>query len=574
MSIEMSNQTLNNKPLEAVEIIKENSNYLRGTIARELLNPVTGSITANDTQLTKFHGIYQQDDRDLRKERSQQKLEPLYSFMIRARVPGGICQPKQWLSIDDMADRYANGSIRITTRQAFQFHGVIKTKLKATVAAINQQMMDTIAACGDVNRNVMCTANPELSSIHQQVYQDAKAISEHLTPQTNAYHEIWLDGEKLDTEPKQDHEPIYGKTYLPRKFKTAVVVPPDNDVDVTAHDLGYIAITQDQKLIGYNVTVGGGMGSTHGDSTTFPLLAHTLGFCKPEQILAVAENIVKIQRDFGDRTNRKHARFKYTVDDHGINWVRDQLTERMGVALEPAHAVKFTHNGDRFGWRQNQDGSWNYTLFIANGRVKDDSDLQLKTALREIAKIHSGDFRLTANQNLIIAKVSTSEKLSIEQLLLQYQLTKAISPTRQLSMACVALPTCALAMAEAERYLPDLINHVDALQTKYHIADRGIMIRMTGCPNGCARPFVAEIGFVGKALGRYNMYLGGKFDGTRLNQLFKENINEAEILKQLDLLIAHYAKASNDNEAFGDFVIRHNYVNAVKHGVEVNILRV
>ncbi len=559
--------------LEAVEHIKNDSNYLRGTIATELLNDVTGSITESDTQLTKFHGIYQQDDRDLRKERSKQKLEPLYSFMIRARVPGGICQPHQWLAIDDMADQYANGSIRITTRQAFQFHGVIKNTLKDTVAAINQQLMDTIAACGDVNRNVMCTANPELSAIHEQVFNAATAISAHLTPQTAAYHEIWLDGEKVITEPVADHEPIYGKTYLPRKFKTAVVIPPDNDVDVQAHDLGFVAIVKDQQLLGFNVTVGGGMGSTHGDPKTFPLLAQTLGFCSPEQVLTVAENIVKIQRDHGDRTNRKHARFKYTVDDHGMEWVKSQLAERMGFALAEPHKVVFTHNGDRFGWRQNSDGSWNHTLFIANGRVKDDAHTQVRSALRAIAQVHQGDFRLTANQNLIIAQIPAQEKSKIEDLLQQHDLVDSISLTRQLSMACVAFPTCTLAMAEAERYLPDLITEIEHLQQKHDIADRGIMISMTGCPNGCARPFIAEIGFVGKALGRYNMYLGGRKNGTRLNQLFAENINESSILEHLDQLLGHYANAANDEEDFGDFVVRQGYVDAVKHGIEVNIKR-
>ncbi len=563
--------TENKQQLEAVEHIKSDSNYLRGTIAKELLNDITGSITEDDTQLTKFHGIYQQDDRDLRKERSQQKLEPLYSFMIRARVPGGICTPQQWLAIDDMADTYANGSIRITTRQAFQFHGVIKTKLKRTVAAINQHLMDTIAACGDVNRNVMCTANPELSSVHQKVYETAQAISDHLTPQTSAYHEIWLDGKKVITEPTQDHEPIYGKTYLPRKFKTAVVIPPDNDVDVLAHDLGFVAVINNQELLGFNVTVGGGMGSTHGDPKTFPLLAHTLGFCLPDQVLEVAENIVKIQRDFGDRTNRKHARFKYTVDDHGIDWVRDQLLERMEVPLKPAHEVEFSHNGDRFGWRENQDGSWNHTLFIANGRVIDNDNLKLKSALREIAAVHSGDFRLTANQNLIIAQVQPNQKSAINTLLEKYQVTTAISATRKLSMACVAFPTCTLAMAEAERYLPDLISEIEALQQKHGILERGIMVRMTGCPNGCARPFIAEIGFVGKALGRYNMYLGGAINGNRLNQLYEENINEAQILKKLDQIIGHYANEGESNEAFGDFVIRLGYVKKVKHGSEVNL---
>jgi sulfite reductase (NADPH) hemoprotein beta-component len=561
----------NNKPLEAVEHIKDRSNYLRGTIATELENPITGSITADDTQLTKFHGIYQQDDRDLRKERARQKLEPLYSFMIRARVPGGVMTTDQWRAVDQMADEYANGSIRLTTRQAFQFHGVIKRKLKATVAAINQQLMDTLAACGDVNRNVMCTANPELTAIHQQVYEDAGRISTHLTPQTRAYHEIWLDGKQLTTAPQADHEPIYGKTYLPRKFKTAVVIPPDNDVDVLAHDLGFVAIIREQQLAGYNVTVGGGMGTTHGDPETFPLLAQTVGFCRPEQITEVAEQIVKIQRDHGDRTNRKHARFKYTVDDHGLDWLRDQLTERLGWSLDPPREAPFTHNGDRYGWRQNQDGSWLHTLYIASGRVQDDERSTLRSALREIAQTHQGTFRLTANQNLIIAGVAEEHKAHIDQLLKKHGVIDQVSPTRSLSMACVAFPTCALAMAEAERYLPDLIDEIDRLQAQHGISDRGIVTRMTGCPNGCARPFMAELGFVGKAPGRYNMYLGGNPQGTRLNQMYRENITEQQILTSLDELLAAYAKDAEADEAFGDFVIRAGFVQAVSHGRQVHL---
>jgi len=563
--------TDNSKTLEAVEYIKDHSNYLRGTIASELENPITGSITADDTQLTKFHGIYQQDDRDLRKERARQKLEPLYSFMIRARVPGGVMTTDQWLAVDQMADAYANGSIRLTTRQAFQFHGVIKRKLKATVAAINQQLMDTLAACGDVNRNVMCTANPELTSIHQQVYEDAGRISAHLTPQTRAYHEIWLDGKPVTTTPQADHEPIYGKTYLPRKFKTAVVIPPDNDVDVLAHDLGFVAIIKDQQLAGYNVTVGGGMGTTHGDPDTFPLLAQTVGFCRPEQITEVAEQIVKIQRDHGDRTNRKHARFKYTVDDHGLDWVRDQLTDRLGWSLEPAEEVNFTHNGDRYGWRQNQDGSWLHTLYIASGRVQDDQRSTLRSALRDIAESHRGTFRLTANQNLIIAGVAEDQKAHIDQILKKHGVIDQVSPTRSLSMACVAFPTCALAMAEAERFLPDLIDEIDRLQLDHGIADRGIVTRITGCPNGCARPFMAELGFVGKAPGRYNLYLGGNPQGTRLNQMYRENITEQEIISILDELLGTYAKDAEADEAFGDFVIRAGFVNAVNHGRQVHL---
>lgn len=569
----MSNDNQNDK-LEAVEHIKINSNYLRGTIVESLNDPITGSIAEDDTQLTKFHGTYQQYDRDSVKQRQKQKLEPAYSFMIRARVPGGVCTPKQWLAIDEMADHYANQTIRLTTRQAFQFHGVIKNKLKATIAAINSTLLDTLAACGDVNRNIMCSASPEVSAVHEHVFNDSVAISEHLLPQTRAYHEIWLDGEKVtDTSSSTpDHEPVYGKTYLPRKFKIAVVIPPSNDVDVLAHDLGFVAVVENDKLLGYNVTCGGGMGTTHGDPKTFPLLAHTIGFCSPEQAVAVAEAVVKTQRDHGCRTNRKHARFKYTVDDHGVEWLQQQLADRLGYKLQAAKPVTFTSHGDRFGWQQNHDGSWNHTLFISNGRVVDNEQTQIRSALKAIAHVHQGDFRITPNQNLTIAQVSDENKAAIDVLLTQYLSKGQASATRQLAMACVALPSCTLAMAEAERYLPDFITQVEAIQAKHGILDRPISIRMTGCPNGCARPFVSEIGFVGKALGRYNMYLGGQPNGNRLNQLFQENITEKEILSHLDHLIGAYAQTGNEGEAFGDFVIRSGHVKSVTHGIEVHMV--
>ncbi|WP_154221957.1 NADPH-dependent assimilatory sulfite reductase hemoprotein subunit [Marinicella rhabdoformis] len=568
----MTNETKNER-LDAVEHIKINSNYLRGTIVESLNDPITGSIAEDDTQLTKFHGTYQQYDRDSAKQRQKQKLEPSYSFMIRARVPGGICSTEQWLAIDEMADTYANQTIRLTTRQAFQFHGVIKTKLKPTIAAINQTLLDTLAACGDVNRNIMCSASPEVSAVHQQVFKDSVAISEHLLPQTRAYHEIWLDGEKVTESPSSnpDHEPVYGKTYLPRKFKIAVVIPPSNDVDVLAHDLGFIAITENDQLVGYNVTCGGGMGTTHGDPKTFPLLAHVVGFCLPEQAVAVAEAVVKTQRDHGCRTNRKHARFKYTVDDHGVEWLQQQLADRLGYALQEAKPFELTSHGDRFGWHQNHDGSWNHTLFISNGRVIDNEQTQIRSALKSIAQAYQGEFRITPNQNLTIAQVAESDKALIDDLLNQHQINGKPSATRQLAMACVALPTCSLAMAEAERYLPDFITEVEKIQSKHGIAGKPISIRMTGCPNGCARPFVSEVGFVGKAPGRYNMYLGGQPNGNRLNQLFRENITESDILSHLDALIGDYAKAGNTGEAFGDFVIRQGHVKAVTHGIEVHI---
>lgn len=568
MSINMNNKT----DLEAVEIIKLDSDFLRGGISQGLNNNITGSLAESDTQLTKFHGIYQQHDRDTLVQRRKQKLEPSYSFMIRARVAGGICTPKQWLVMDDLAQEYANNSIRLTTRQAFQLHGVLKKNLKTTIAEINKSLLDTIAACGDVNRNVMCTPNPEKSETHQDVYNVAAKISHHLTPNTTAYHEIWLDKKKVESS--TDHEPIYGKSYLPRKFKIVVAIPPDNDVDIYAHDLGFIAIIENKKLLGFNITVGGGMGTTHSDAKTFPLLSQVIGFCETDKVCELAEHVVKIQRDFGDRSNRKHARFKYTIDDRGIKWFKDELHKRLNWKLSEAMPFEFTTRGDQFGWSENHNKNWNLSLFIENGRIIDNDRFSLKTALKKIAQLSIGDFRITANQNLILAQIPSKDKIIIEQILSQYNVMYKQSLLKDNAMACVALPTCALAMAEAERYLPSLLDKIETIQTKYKIADRPIVTRMTGCPNGCARPFVAELAFVGKGPGKYNMYLGGSFTGHRLNHLYRENINQQTILQELDEIFKDYANNAVKNEYFGDFVIRSNYVNQISHGSQVHQLKI
>ncbi len=555
------------KKLSDVEHIKAKSNYLRGTITEGLADAVTGAIADDDTNLIKFHGIYQQDDRDLRQERAKQKLEPAYMFMIRVRVPGGVCTPAQWLHMDELARTYANGTLRLTTRQAFQLHGVLKTDLKTTMAKINLGLLDTIAACGDVNRNVMCNPNPYQSAVHAEVYEWAKRISDHLTPQTKAYYEIWLDQQKV-AGGEEEPEPIYGKTYLPRKFKTVIAIPPSNDVDVYAHDLGFIAIVENERLVGFNVTVGGGMGMTHGDKATYPRLAEVIGFCKPEQVLMVAEQVVKIQRDYGDRTNRKHARLKYTIADRGIEWFNRELEGRLGWLLKPAYPFEFTSNGDRLGWVKGINGKWHFTLFVQNGRVKDSEDYLLMTGLREIAKVHTGDFRLTANQNVIIANISARQKNRISKIMEHYRLDQnnQYSALRLNSMACVAMPTCGLAMAESERYLPTLITKLEHIINAAGLWDEAITMRMTGCPNGCARPYLAEIGFVGKAPGRYNLYLGAGFAGERLNKMYRENITEEDILRELTPIIQHYAQDRQPGEHFGQFVIRAGYIKAVTQG--------
>ena len=555
------------KKLSPNEGIKIASNYLRGTIAEGLADVTTGSMSAHDQQLLKFHGTYQQDDRDLRAERRKHKLEKAYSFMIRIRVPGGVATPAQWLEVDRMATQFANGTIKLTTRQAFQFHGVIKSNLKRTMRKINQTAMDTIAACGDVNRNVMCNPNPYLSDVHADVLKVAQGISDHLTPKTRAYHEIWLDGEKIESS-EEEVEPIYGKTYLPRKFKITIAVPPSNDVDIYANCLSYIAIVEDGKLAGFNVAVGGGMGSTHNNDKTYPRLADVIGFCTVDQAVDVAEKIVLIQRDFGDRTDRKHARFKYTVDDHGPDWILAKLNEYLGYELGPVRPFEFTDNGDRYGWTEDPNGNSHLTLFIQGGRVLDTETYPLRTGLREIAKVHDGDFRLTANQNLIIANVSPAKRPEIEKLLEQYGIKDSHdkSALRLNSLACVALPTCGLSLAEAERYLPDLLTELEETIEENGLRHDAITIRMTGCPNGCARPYIAEIAFVGRAPGKYNVYLGGGFAGQRLSKLYRESVPSTEIKDLLAPVIAHYARERNDGERFGDFCIRAGYVNETKQG--------
>lgn len=559
----------NSAPHSDVEHIKKSSNYLRGSLEETLKDPITGSIPEDDNRLMKFHGSYMQDDRDLRTERNKQKLEPAYQFMLRVRAAGGVVTTDQWLMMDRIAQQYANGTIRLTTRQSFQLHGVIKWNMKRTIKEVNDALLTTLAACGDVNRNVMCNPNPYQSDIHAEVYEWAGRISEHLNPQTKAYHEIWLDGEKvIDSLEGVEQEPIYGPVYLPRKFKIGMAVPPSNDVDVFSQDLGYIAVIEDGRLKGFNVAVGGGMGMTHGDPLTYPQVGQVIGFCTPEQVIDVAEKTVTIQRDYGDRAVRKHARFKYTIDDRGIDWFIDELHNRLGWKLEEARPYHFDHNGDRFGWVKGSNNKWHFTLFIQNGRIKDEGNHQLMTGLREIAKVHNGEFRLTPNQNLVISNISSQKKKKIEEMFKTYGLTEGgqYSALRRNSMACVALPTCGLAMAESERYLPELLNKIEPMLDEVGLRDEDIVIRMTGCPNGCARPMLAELAFIGKAPGKYNMYLGGGFTGNRLNKLYKENIGESEILDSLRPILSQYAQERREGEHFGDFTIRAGYVKEVRSG--------
>ncbi|WHZ05497.1 assimilatory sulfite reductase (NADPH) hemoprotein subunit [Neobacillus sp. YX16] len=552
-----------------VERIKSESNFLRGTLKEVMLDRISAGIPDDDNRLMKHHGSYLQDDRDLRNERQKQKLEPAYQFMLRVRLPGGVATPSQWLVLDELADKNGNGTLKLTTRQTFQMHGILKWNMKNTIQEIHSTLLDTIAACGDVNRNVLCTSNPYQSEIHMEVYEWAKHLSNYLLPRSRAYHEVWLDEEKVAGSPETDDvEPMYGPLYLPRKFKIAIAVPPSNDIDVFSQDLGLIAIVEDGKLIGFNVAIGGGMGSSHGDKETYPQLAKVIGFCTPDQIQDVAEKIITIQRDYGNRSERKNARFKYTVDRLGLETVKEELENRLGWSLDEAKPYHFDDNGDRYGWVKGVQGKWHYTLYIQNGRVADSDDYKLKTALREIAKVHKGEFRVSANQNVIIADVSSQKKKKINELIEQYGLTDGshYSALRRSSMACVALPTCGLAMAEAERYLPKLIDKIEDILDENGLRDKEITIRMTGCPNGCARPGLGEIAFMGKAVGKYNMYLGAAFDGSRLNKMYRENIGEEEILSELRVILSRYAKEREQEEHFGDFVIRAGIVQATTDG--------
>ncbi len=558
------------KQLHLNESLKRDSNYLRGDLAADLADITTGNITPSSKELMKFHGCYIQDDRDVRAGRRKYLLEKAFSFLIRVRLPGGVCTPEQWLKMDYVADTFANKTLKITTRQTFQLHGVIKTQLKRTIQEMNSVMVDTIAACGDVNRNVLCNSNPHLSKKHATILKLANDLSNHLRPRGHAYHEIFLDGEKVITSEKT-LEPLYGETYLPRKFKIAIAIPPDNDVDVYGNDLAFIAIIEDGELVGYNVAVGGGMGMTHGVEATYPRIADVIGFVKADQVIETAEKVMLVQRDFGDRVDRAHARFKYTIDDRSLEWVTEEINKRLnGFQMEAPRDYTFESNGDRFGWIEDENGNSHLNLFIQGGRVLDMPGFHMKTGLREIAKIHDGEYRLTTNQNLIIANISAEKRPQIDALLAEYKLLDSHkqSGLRLNSIACVALPTCGLALAEAERFLPQVLTEIEEILEKCGLRHDEITIRMTGCPNGCARPYLAEIALVGKGPDKYNLYLGGGFVGDRMNKLYRESVSGDDIKKELKPIFEAYAKKRNEGERLGDFCVRLGYVAATVQGLD------
>jgi len=549
--------------LSPIEKIKEESDNLRGTLKESLADEITGVVADPDQAVIKFHGIYMQDDRDRREERALKKLERAYSYMIRLRLPGGVMTAEQWLALDQVAEDHSTGVIKITTRQTLQLHGILKSGLKPTIQAFNLAKLDSIATCGDINRNVVSAAHPKQSPIYAQIHDYADKISTLLMPKTKAYYEVWLDEDKI-LDKKDEEDPLYGKTYLPRKFKIAIAIPPNNEVDVYANDIGLIAIIESGKLKGFNIVAGGGMSATHGNEQTYPRVASDICFCATEEdTLNTVYQIVTIQRDYGNRGDRKLARLKYTLDNHGLDWFKAELATRLGHALEAPKPYEFTDRSDYYGWHQNHEGLWYYTLYVENGRVCDENGLNMRTAMNELAATGLLNFRFTCNQNLTLGDIKDTDKAAVSAILAKYGLdtyTEGTSYLRKNSMACVALPTCPLAFAEAQRYLPTLVGKIEPILEKHNVSEQDITIRMTGCPNGCARPYIAEIALVGVAPGIYNLHLGGDLQGTRLNKKYKQSLDEAGILQELETIIGNYSTERSAGERFGDYVMRKELV--------------
>ncbi len=538
------------------EVIKEAIPTLAGTIAQTLADPTIDRFSDDDNQFLKFHGIYQEDDRDVRKTGKK------YIMMVRLRLPGGIMSPDQYLACDALSRKYANGTLRVTSRQSIQFHGIVKSGLGPLMKGLNEAMISTLSACGDVNRNVIAPPTPAMTKLGEEVQQLTRDVAMALAPRTKAYHSIWVDGVQLnldDPENKEFVDPLYGKTYLPRKFKVGFVIPPLNDIDVFTNCCGFIAIADEQgKLAGFNLTAGGGMGKSHGNNATFPRLADVIGFIRPEQVVETAKTVLTIHRDFGDRSNRKHARLKYVLADRGVEWFRQEMERRLGFKFEAAKPFRFNKQGDPFGWGKQMDGKLFLGLFIETGRIQDKEGWQMLTALRELIAKHRFEIRLTPSNNMLLVNIDPSLKAEVQEHFARHgiNLDKQASLVRSSSMACVALPTCNLALSEAERYLPKLMTEIEALLEETGIGDQDIIIRMTGCPNGCARPYMAEISLVGKSPGKYQVLLGGNEAGTRMNRPWKDNVRDAEIVNELRPVLARYVRERSAGERFGDFVER------------------
>jgi sulfite reductase (NADPH) hemoprotein beta-component len=541
------------KPLSHNEVLKEADPLLAGELASTLLNPEADRFSNDDGQFLKFHGIYQQDDRDLRKTGKK------FMFMIRGRIASGILTADQYRVYDDLATQYANNTLRLTSRQSIQFHGVVKSGLGPLMKRINDALMTTLAACGDVNRNVMAPPTPVTESWMEEVHADSQCLSDALLPTTPSYNAIWVEGVQLNLADHQSHDdPLYGKTYLPRKFKTAFAVPPLNDVDLFTNCLGFIAIEEEGKLLGYNLTAGGGLGMSHNNPNTYPRKADVIGFLKRDQVEAVAKAVLTVHRDFGDRTDRKHARLKYVLEEKGVAWFRQELESRLGFALEDPRPYRFERQGDRFGWHKQADGRSFLGLFVETGRIKDTDEIRLKSALRKVVDTYDTQVRLTPSQNVILVNILPEQVEGIDQILKEHGVptTHEKSPIRSATMACPALPTCGLALAESERYLPGLIDRVEGLLQSRGMDREEIIVRMTGCPNGCARPYMAELGFVGRAPRKYNVYVGGNESGTRLNRVYLESVKDEDMESVLGGMLDRFKEGRQDGERFGDWSAR------------------
>jgi sulfite reductase (ferredoxin) len=549
----------------AVEVAKTASNYLRGDIARELADGAPG-FGKPSVQLLKNHGTYQQDDREARKAVDGKKSERQISFMIRTCVPGGKLTAEQLLAAIDMGDELGNGTIRLTTRQSIQHHGVVKGDLKSFMQKVHANHMTTLAACGDVERNIMCCPAPIRNDpVREQMQAQLDALARHLAPRTRAYYEIWLTdpdtGEKTLAAGNAKEavvEPIYGPTYLPRKFKTAFALPEDNCTDVYANDLGFITVHEQGKILGYNVLAGGGMGVTPSAAKTFPALAKRLGFVPPEDVLAIAEAIVKVQRDFGNRSDRKVARLKYTIHTMGLEAFRAKVEEYFGKPLAPCHPADVHAFDDHIGWHEQGDGKFFYGLNVENGRVHDTGDFRLKTALRRILRDLRPGVRITAHQSLLFTDLAVTDRERLAEILHDHgvKTSEEISTLRRWSMACVALPTCGLAVAESERVLPGLIDALEPEVARLGLAHDAFTLRMTGCPNACARPYNSDIGIVGRTLGKYTIVLGGRLLGDRLNEQYKDVVPFEDLCRELTAVLACYKAERHGGETLGDFCHR------------------
>lgn len=545
--------------LSQVEGVKQASALLRGSIA-ETLNSDLVKFTEDEYNLLKFHGTYQGYDRDSATELKQQKAEKKWEFMVRARIPAGRLTSRQYLDLDALADRRANHTIRITTRQAIQFHGVVKSDLKGTIADINATMITTLGACGDVVRNVTAMPAPVRSPVTERLAADAKRISDHLLPHTRAYHEIWLDGEQVLGEP--EIEPIYGTTYLPRKFKIGLGVPEDNSVDVLTNDLGIVALYEGDTLVGYNFAVGGGLGMTHNKPKTYPRLASFVAFVEPDDLIKAVEAVVVVQRDHGDRTNRRHARLKYTIDERGLPWFKSEMERVLGRTLEDPRPMPPFQVADHLGWHEQGDGLWYLGLAIPSGRVQDTDTVKLRTALREVATRFQPALVLMPTQDLILADIREEDRAGIERTLRDHgvQFAEELLPVHRWSLACPALPTCGLALTEAERIRTPMIDRIAEVMARYGLAQERLSIRITGCPNGCARPYAGDIGLVGRMPGHFALYVGGDFECTRLNWKLLDRVPEDDVPETLAPLFAEFAaqrdRGGDRGEGFGDFLNR------------------